>query len=337
MTDDHGMSVGSGRIDWLVELEPVVARLLERHLGTAREWFPHQYIPWSRGADFEGPLGGSSWQSDQSKLSTAARSSLVLNLLTEDNLPSYHYTFATTVSRDGAWGEWLNRWTAEEDRHAAAIRGYLHTSRAVDPVELERARMRQLSAGFTATHQGVLHGLAYVTVQELATRVAHRNAGRHSGDPVCERLMTRIAADENLHMVFYRELLRAALEIAPGPALAAILQAVRDFRMPSHASPDFARLAMDVALGGIYHVGHFHEEVAVPLLRSLGVLDLPAVGTAGRRCQEELGDFLESLRDESHGFEERRRRLLEGRARWERLSGADGPAPAGVGGPAKVC
>ncbi|MBT2493935.1 acyl-ACP desaturase [Streptomyces sp. ISL-96] len=321
------MSGRPGRIDWLVELEPVVARLVDRHLGTVREWFPHQYIPWSRGADFEGPVGGTGWHTSQSKLSTAARSSLVLNLLTEDNLPSYHYAFATTVSRDGAWGEWLNRWTAEEDRHAAAIRGYLHTSRAVDPVELERARMRQLSAGFTSTHEGVLHGLAYVTVQELATRVAHRNAGRHSGDPVCERLMTRIAADENLHMVFYRELLRAALEIAPGPALAAILQAVRDFRMPSYAAPDFARLAMDVALGGIYHVGHFHDEVAVPLLRSLGVLDLSAVGALGRRCQEDLGRFLELLRAEARSFEERRARLVEGRARWETLC-AGGGRPA---------
>ncbi|MEV6957427.1 acyl-ACP desaturase [Streptomyces sp. NPDC051183] len=63
----------------------------------------------------------------------------MLNLLTEDNLPGYHYGFATTASRDGAWGEWLNRWTAEEDRHATAIRGNLHTGRAVDPVELERA------------------------------------------------------------------------------------------------------------------------------------------------------------------------------------------------------
>ncbi|MEV6957426.1 hypothetical protein [Streptomyces sp. NPDC051183] len=74
MTDGHGTSTCPQRIDWLVELEPVVARLLERHLGTAREWFPHQYIPWSRGADFEGPLGGSAWRSDQSKLSTAVRS-----------------------------------------------------------------------------------------------------------------------------------------------------------------------------------------------------------------------------------------------------------------------
>ncbi|MBT2511744.1 acyl-ACP desaturase [Streptomyces sp. ISL-98] len=86
-----------------MELEPVVARLVDRHLGTVREWFPHQYIPWSRGADFEGPLGGTGWHTGQSKLSTAARSSWVLNLLTEDNLPSYHYAFATTVSRAAAW------------------------------------------------------------------------------------------------------------------------------------------------------------------------------------------------------------------------------------------
>ena len=34
------------------ELEPVVGSLLERHLATSKEWFPHELVPWSRGRDF---------------------------------------------------------------------------------------------------------------------------------------------------------------------------------------------------------------------------------------------------------------------------------------------
>ena len=38
----------------LHELAPVVARNVERHLATAKEWLPHEWLPWSRGRDFGG-------------------------------------------------------------------------------------------------------------------------------------------------------------------------------------------------------------------------------------------------------------------------------------------
>ena len=34
----------------LNELSPVAERLMDRHLAGAKEWFPHEYVPWSRGA-----------------------------------------------------------------------------------------------------------------------------------------------------------------------------------------------------------------------------------------------------------------------------------------------
>lgn len=37
--------------DLLSELEPAVERLLNRHLG--KEWFPHDYIPYSLGRDYD--------------------------------------------------------------------------------------------------------------------------------------------------------------------------------------------------------------------------------------------------------------------------------------------
>src|SRR3954451_21955012 len=35
----------------LAELEPTAINLYERHLATAKEWFPHEMVPWSRGRD----------------------------------------------------------------------------------------------------------------------------------------------------------------------------------------------------------------------------------------------------------------------------------------------
>jgi acyl-[acyl-carrier-protein] desaturase len=175
-------------IDLLHDLEPIVEQNLNRHFATAKEWFPHEYIPWGQGRDFDGVLDGEPWNPDQSSLSEVARISLIVNPLTEDNLPSYHHEIATIFGRDGAWGTWVHRWTAEEDRHGTAIRDYLMVTRAVDPVALERARVKLMEAGYHSPVSGdLLGGLAYVAFQELATRISHRNTGRFSQDPICDR------------------------------------------------------------------------------------------------------------------------------------------------------
>ena len=72
----------------LLELNPVVERELNRHIPVAKEWFPHEYIPWSDGRTYDGVLGGEPWTETDSKLTDVARSALIINLLTEDNLPS---------------------------------------------------------------------------------------------------------------------------------------------------------------------------------------------------------------------------------------------------------
>ncbi|WP_405365918.1 acyl-ACP desaturase [Kitasatospora sp. NBC_00039] len=317
-------------VRWLAELEPTAEDLTNRHITAAREWFPHQYVPWSLGRDFGGPLGGEPWRPEQSALSPAVRSALVVNLLTEDNLPGYHRTIAAQTSRDGAWGAWLHRWTAEEDRHAASIRAYLHATRAVDPVALERARMEQVGTGAVPQPVGVVELVAYVSVQELATRVSHRNTGRLSGDPVCERLLARVAQDENLHMVFYRELLRAALEIDSGPVLTVLDAAVRDFAMPGQGMPGFARMAAEVAVAGVYDLRVHHDEVLVPLLRSLKAFELTGLGPAGEQARDRLAAHLARLDTRAARFVERRDQALAVRARGAEHAPADTPDTPGA-------
>src|SRR6478672_3625270 len=129
------MSAPLTQTQMLLELEPVVEQNLNRHLRVAKEWFPHEYVPWSDGRNFDGVLGGDPWHPDDAPMSDVARSSLIVNLLTEDNLPSYHHEIAVVFGREAAWGHWVHRWTAEEGRHAIVMRDYMVVKRLVDPTE----------------------------------------------------------------------------------------------------------------------------------------------------------------------------------------------------------
>jgi len=300
--------VRSSTTDLLRDLESVVETNLNRHLSTAKEWFPHEYVPWSQGRDFDGPLGGEAWASEQSSLSEVARTALVVNLLTEDNLPSYHHEIAMMFGRDGAWGTWVHRWTAEEGRHGIAIRDYLLAARAVDPIALERARMTHMAAGFTNAYadDSALHGIAYVSFQELATRVSHRNTGRISNDPICDQLLARVAADENLHMVFYRNLMAGAFELAPNESMRAVTDVVKSFQMPGHGIENFTRKSVLIAKAGIYDLRIHHDEVLVPILRNLRALETTGLTGDGEKARDELVAFMTELDKQATRFTERR-------------------------------
>ncbi|MEU1090871.1 acyl-ACP desaturase [Streptomyces sp. NPDC005892] len=293
----------------LHELEPVVAENIDRHLTVVRDWNPHDYVPWSRGRDYA-LLGGADWVPGDTALDPAVRAALVVNLLTEDNLPGYHGDFTRTLGPDAAWGEWTNRWTAEEARHGIALRDYLVVTRAVDPVDLEQRRLAHMAAGSGGAPGGLLETLAYVTFQELATRISHRNTGVATGCPIAEQLLARIAADENLHMLFYRNLLEAALDRAPDDAMIAIRDVVLDFRMPGENQPGFARFSAMIAMAGIYDLPLHHEKVLMPVLRHLRILERTDFGAAGEAAREELARFVDELAQRAAHFTARREERL---------------------------
>ncbi|MFP5333920.1 MAG: acyl-ACP desaturase [Actinomycetes bacterium] len=285
----------------LAELEATVAENLDRHLATAKEWMPHELVPWSQGRDFA-DLGGEPWSVDQSTLSPIARTALEVNLLTEDNLPSYHREIDRAFGRDSAWGTWVNRWTAEEGRHAFCIRDYLLVTRGVDPEELERARMQTMEKGYDTGDKPLLNVCAYVSFQELATRVSHRNTGRFTEDPVAEKLLTRVAMDENLHMIFYRNIVSAALELAPSQTMRAITEEVQGFQMPGSIIPGFTRKAVQMARAGIYDLRIHHDDIVMPLLRQWGVFELEGLDAEGEQARAELARTLEALDAQASRF-----------------------------------
>ena len=294
----------------LLELTQVVEGELNRHIKVAKEWFPHDYVPWSDGRNYDGLMGGEPWSPDDAPISDVARSALIVNLLTEDNLPSYHHEIAVIFGRDDAWGEWVHRWTAEEGRHSVAMRDYMSVKRLVDPVDLERHRMSHMSTGYESQHSGdMMRSLAYVSFQELATRISHRNTGTYTNDPLCEQLLQRIAADENLHMIFYRNLLKGALELAPDQAMCAIRDVVTNFAMPGTDIPGFQRKAVQIALAGIYDLRSHKDEVVSPVLRYWKIWEIEGLNAEGESAREELDVFLADLEVQASRFEDKREML----------------------------
>ncbi|PEG35911.1 acyl-ACP desaturase [Mycolicibacterium agri] len=306
----------------LHELEPVVEKYLNRHLSMRKDWNPHDYIPWSDGKNFYA-LGGQDWDPEQSQLSEVAQVAMVQNLLTEDNLPAYHREIAMNFGMDGAWGQWVNRWTAEENRHGIALRDYLVVTRAVDPVQLEELRLEQVTRGFSPgqNHQGDLFAeslfdsVIYVTFQELATRVSHRNTGKACNETIADQLLARVSADENLHMIFYRDVSEAGFEIAPDQAMHSLHRVLRNFKMPGFTVPEFRRKAVIIAVGGVYDPRIHLDDVVMPVLKKWRIFEREDFTGEAARMRDDLGKLVEELEQACDKFEVAKQKRLEREAK----------------------
>jgi acyl-[acyl-carrier-protein] desaturase len=178
--------------------------------------------------------------------------------------------------------------------------------------------MQQVTAGFSPGQQGqgdvapqsFFDAVVYVTFQELATRVSHRNTGRACGEPVADALLKRIAFDENLHMIFYRGLTGAALDLAPDRAMHSIRRILANFAMPGFSIPNFRRNAVKMAVGGIYDARQHLDEVVMPVLRKWRIFEREDFTGEGERQRDELAAFINTMEAEAAKFEESKARYL---------------------------
>ncbi|HLJ08371.1 MAG TPA: acyl-ACP desaturase [Acidimicrobiia bacterium] len=285
------------------DLMPAAEKLVERHIASAKEWFPHLYVPWGRARDFE---PDEVWDPQEFPVPDAVRDALFVNLLTEDNLPYYFHTIDNMFG-PGVWGEWIRRWTAEEQRHSIVIRDYLTVTRALDPVELERGRMAQVSGGVVPEPTTPADTLVYVALQELATRVSHRNTGKLLGDPVGYEVMARVAADENLHYLFYRELVTEALAIDPSAVVLAVDRQVREFEMPGTGIVNFTARAAAIARAGIYDLALHYDQVLVPVvLRHWRLEEVEGLSTEAEEARARVLRYMRRLESVARRLTERR-------------------------------
>jgi acyl-[acyl-carrier-protein] desaturase len=281
----------------LAELQPTAQRLVTRHLGMAKEWFPHDLVE-------RRPTTSAN---SAEPLPDGVASALFVNVLTEDNLPYYFASISHLFGRNGAWGYWTRRWTAEEGRHSIVLRDYLITSGHIDPVTLERGRMAQVTGGVTPQITSVGDAFAYLALQELATRIAYHNTGKALPDGEGYAVMKRVAADENLHYLFYRDLVSAALDVDPSGMIEAIERQVLSFEMPGTGIPGFASHAKAIARAGIYDLGVHHDAILRPVV--LGHWDAASrqgLTSSAAAAQERLVHFIGRLGRASARVKERR-------------------------------
>ncbi len=295
-------------------LDPEIERLLERHLSTSKEWFPHEYVPYGRGRD---PIAGEQWTEADADLAGATltedvRSALLVNLLTEDNLPYYFRTVEGLFGTDKAWGTWVRRWTAEEGRHAMAIYGYLMATRAIDPHHLERCRMAQVSGGNTPDPRSLQSGFVYLALQELATRISHRATGKLIGDQAGYDVMMRVAGDENLHQLFYRDLAQAAIGVDPSGMVIEMEHQVTNFAMPGLGIPGFVEHAKRIANAGIYDLAVHHEQILVPVvLKFWKVESLEGLSPEAEQARDRMMAYIAKSERVAKRLSERRQRKAE--------------------------
>lgn len=129
---------------------------------------------------------------------------------------------------------------------------------------------------------------AYTAMQELATRISHRNAGKITDDPAAYELMRNIAADENHHFIFYKGVMQAMLDRAPDLVLGGIHRVFDNFQMPGAAMPNFLRRSIDVAKVGVYNLRIHHDRVLLPLIKDWNIENLSSLTPAAAELQEKI-------------------------------------------------
>ncbi|AHH21312.1 fatty acid desaturase [Nocardia nova SH22a] len=270
----------------LESLAGAVEDNLRRHDEKVRDWQPHDYVPFDDGRNFAF-LGGVDWDPQQVELGEIAALSLTVSVLIADNLPSYHRELGKRL-RSGPWWRWVGRWTAEENRHEILIRNYLMVTRAVDPVELERARMTHMTTGFRRPALHLLDVLAQCAFEESASVVRHCNIAALRENSTVTAIAERIAIDDELQAEFFGNLVAAALDLVPDQTMRAIADRIAEFQVPELTLPDGRNSTEVLAEAGIYDPARTGDLVFAPLLQRWNIFSRNDFGSAGNAARAEI-------------------------------------------------
>jgi acyl-[acyl-carrier-protein] desaturase len=179
--------------------------------------------------------------------------------------------------------------------------------------------------------ESLFDSVIYVTFQELATRVSHRNTGKACQETVADQLLQRVSADENLHMIFYRDVSDAGFDIAPNQAMHSLHRVLRNFKMPGYTVPEFRRKAVIIAVGGVYDPRIHLDDVVMPVLKKWRIFEREDFTGEAAAMRDDLGELVKELEETCVKFEAAKQRRLEREARkTERLAAREVAMPASM-------
>lgn len=278
------------QIEVLIQVEPFVRSETQVHLERRKLWFPSDLLPADAEPSVDAERELQQVRDNARGLPDAVRVALALNLLTEEGLPHFHRLIATHLGNESPWSTWNNLWTAEEDRHGCALRDYSRDARVFNMAALERAQYLYIESGFNPDwEQDPYRLLAYTSLQERATQMAHANTGRACAnyEPKLQRILAHISGDESRHYQFYRAIFGEILRLDTNRALGSLLCVMPALAMPGHTMPGYEHMSDVVRRSQIYGPQHYCS-IVEELLDFWKIGDLTGLSAEGAQAQDKL-------------------------------------------------
>lgn len=268
----------------LQSIDPVIRAVYENHLDKQDLWMPTELFP---------P------DSKVEPLPPSVTAMLVLNLLTEDGLPYFFGLLTGHLGSEHAIFDWTKLWTGEEFRHGQALQIVLNQVLTREQrLVVERMQYQYLTHGFWPDWgMDPVKLLAYVVIQEQATKVSHLGIGlaAKDDDPVVFSIMKRIAAEEFKHHMAYLAIFKAALLADPNHALQALHSVIRRFAMPGNGIESFSVLSEIQARLDVFGPAQF-ALIVDEVVAKLGLVNLLGLNAAGEKAREGIFSSAATLR-----------------------------------------
>ena len=177
------------------------------------------------------------------------------------------------------------------------IRDYLAVTRSIDIRELERARMRQVSMGIVPNPDTIADGIVYVALQELATRISHRNTGKLLNDPAGPRdHEPRRGRREPAPPLLPRPRLGRARDRPVGHGRGDRAPGALRSRCPAPASKTSRRTHASIADAGVYDFASHHDQILVPVVfKHWRIEQLQNLKSAAEQARERLVKHVEKV------------------------------------------
>ncbi len=264
-------------------LEPKLRELYVRHRERAAkiDWAYNEYLPLDElKADPE----------SIPQLSPLVYTAVETALLTEVNLPWFTtHLYATFKGSLAIMLEFLHTWTAEEDSHAQLLETYLLLGGNGDAKLRAAMRKNVIRQGWAANIETHFGAIAYTAIQELATQTFYLRIAdvAEAEDPRLARALRRLAKDETLHMAFYRDAVKAHLEVEPNYVYP-LADVILKFEMPGSGMPNFAERTEKIANEANYGPAEYYTQVIDALWRYWGIDQLEPSLTEAREAQERV-------------------------------------------------
>ena len=260
----------------MLELEPVVGENLDRHLGTEKIWFAHDFVPFEQGENFAF-LGGRDWDASQVTLPKTITDACEILLVTKDNLAGYHRELVEHFILEDMWGQWIGRWTAEEHLHAIALREYFVVTREIDPTANENVRFEHVSEkGYRADQFSQVETLVFMAFFEAAHAVYANNLATQIEEPVLAGLITHVARDEVRHEEFFANLVAHCLDYTRDETIAAIAARAADLDVIGADIDAYHDKVRNVAEAGIFSPDRLRQVIS-DRITAWGLADEPAL------------------------------------------------------------